>query len=122
MKEVDNVVDERVLWEGKPFNYGIPSFTSYKITDTRLIVEKGIFTKKREEIRLFRIRDISLKRNLLERMLRIGDITLHTTDTTTPTYKLRNLKGSIDVSDVLGEAVENSRMKHKAFELTEVQM
>jgi uncharacterized membrane protein YdbT with pleckstrin-like domain len=122
MKEVDNVVDEKFLWEGKPFNYGIPSFTSYKITDTRLIVEKGIFTKKREEIRLFRIRDISLKRNLLERMLRIGDITLHTTDTTTPTYKLRNLKSSVNVSDILGEAIENSRMKHKAFELTEVQM
>lgn len=115
------MVDEKILWEGKPFNYGFPSFTTYKITDTRLIVERGILTKKREEIRLFRIRDISLKRNLWERILRMGDITLQTTDATTPTYKLRNLKGSVDVSDILGEAMENSRMKHKAFELTEVQ-
>ncbi|MEX1029475.1 MAG: PH domain-containing protein [Paenibacillaceae bacterium] len=113
--------DEKVLWEGKPFNYGIPSFTQYKITDTRLIVEKGVFTKKREEIRLFRIRDISLKRSLMERILKMGDITLQTTDTTSPMYTLRNLKNSIEVADILGEAVENSRIKHKAFELTEVQ-
>ena len=114
--------NETVLWEGKPFNYGIPSFTQYTITDTRLIVEKGILTKKREEIRLFRIRDISLKRSLLERILKMGDITLHTTDETSPEYKLRNLRNSVHVSDILGEAVENSRIKHKAFELTEVQM
>jgi len=118
---VDNVIDEKVLWEGRPFNYGIPSFTHYKITDTRLIVEKGIFTKKREEIRLFRIRDISLKRSLMERIIRMGDITIQATDTTSPTYTLRNLKNSIQVADILGQAVENSRLKHKAFELTEVQ-
>lgn len=115
------MIDEKVLWEGRPFNYGIPSFTHYKITDTRLIVEKGIFTKKREEIRLFRIRDISLKRSLMERIIRMGDITIQATDTTSPTYTLRNLKNSIQVADILGQAVENSRLKHKAFELTEVQ-
>jgi len=118
---VDKVLDEKVIWEGKPFNYGIPSFTHYKITDTRLIVEKGVFTKKREEIRLFRIRDISLKRSLMERIMKMGDITLQTTDTTTPTYTLRNLKNSVHVADILGEAIENSRIKHKAFEFTEVQ-
>ena len=50
------MMNENVLWEGKPFNFGIPSFTKYQITDRRLIVEKGIFTKKREKIQLYRIR------------------------------------------------------------------
>lgn len=115
------MIDEKVLWEGKPFNYGIPSFTHYKITDTRLIVESGVFTKKREEIRLFRIRDISLKRSFMERILKIGDVTIQATDTTSPTYTLKNLENSVYVADILGQAVENSRIKHKAFELTEVQ-
>lgn len=114
--------NETVLWEGKPFNYGIPSFTHYRITDRRMIVEKGVFTKRREEIQLYRIRDITLKRNLLERMLKFGDITVYSTDTTSPTYTLRNVRESVAVSDLLGQAAESARLKHRAQELTEIQI
>jgi uncharacterized membrane protein YdbT with pleckstrin-like domain len=120
-KELHEMMNENVLWEGKPFNFGIPSFTKYQITDRRLIVEKGIFTKKREEIQLYRIRDIALKRNLYERMLKIGDITILSTDTSSPSYTLRNIRDSVKVADILGFASENSRIKNRAQELTEVQ-
>lgn len=115
------MLNETVLWEGKPFHYGIPTFTRYRITDRRLIVEKGLFTKRREEIQLYRIRDISLKRNLLERMLKFGDITILSTDTSSPTYTLKNIRDSVAVSDLLSGAAENSRIKYRATELTEVQ-
>ncbi|RKP58042.1 PH domain-containing protein [Cohnella endophytica] len=115
------MVNENVLWEGKPFNYGFPSFTRYQITERRIIVEKGILTKKREEIQLYRIRDISLKRNLLERILKIGDITVLSTDTTSPNYTLRNIRNSVDISDLLSQSAEAARIKNRAQELTEVQ-
>ncbi|MFC5472245.1 PH domain-containing protein [Cohnella suwonensis] len=115
------MLNENVLWEGKPFNYGIPSFTRYQITERRVIVERGILTKKREEIQLYRVRDISVKRNLLERILKFGDITIHSTDATNPTYTLRNIRGSVEVSDLLSQASETARIKNKAQELTEVQ-
>jgi uncharacterized membrane protein YdbT with pleckstrin-like domain len=114
------MLNETILWAGKPFSFGLPSFTKYTITDRRLIVDKGIFTKKREEIRLYRIRDISLKRNLIERIARIGDLIVYSTDTTTPTFLLKNIRDSIRVSDILSEAID-SRLKYKAQELTEVQ-
>ncbi|RED66260.1 PH domain-containing protein [Cohnella lupini] len=116
------MVNENVLWEGKPFNYGFPSFTRYQITERRVIIEKGIFTKKREEIQLYRVRDITLKRNLLERILKFGDITIFSTDTTSPSYILRNIRKSVDVSDLLGQASESARLKYRAHELTEVQV
>jgi len=116
------MLNENVLWEGKPFNYGFPSFTRYQVTERRMIVEWGIFTKKREEIQLYRIRDISLKRNLLERMLKFGDITIFSTDTTTPAYTLRNIRDSIAVTDLLSQAAENARLKYRAQELTEIQV
>jgi Predicted membrane protein len=112
---------ENMLWEGKPFNYGIPTFTRYQLTDRRLIVERGIFTKRREEIQLYRIRDISLKRNLIERMLKFGDITILSTDTSTPTYTLRNIRDSVTISDLISQTAEASRLKNRALELTEVQ-
>ena len=112
---------ENTLWEGKPFNYGIPSFTRYQLTDRRLIVERGLFTKRREEIQLYRIRDISLKRNLFERMLKFGDITILSTDTSSPSYTLRNIRDSVAISDLISRTAENSRDKNRAMELTEVQ-
>ncbi|MFD0670134.1 PH domain-containing protein [Cohnella sp. GCM10027633] len=112
---------ESTLWEGKPFNYGIPTFTRYRITDRRLIVERGVFTKRREEIQLYRIRDISLKRSLLERLLKFGDITVLSTDTSHPSYTLRNIRDSVNISDILSLAAENSRIKNRATEVTEVQ-
>ncbi|MFC5530216.1 PH domain-containing protein [Cohnella yongneupensis] len=115
------MLNEDVLWEGKPFNYGIPTFTRYQLTDRRLIVERGLFTKRREEIQLYRIRDISLKRNLLERMMNFGDITILSTDTSSPTYTLKNIRNSVKISDLLSQAAENSRVKNRAMELTEVQ-
>ncbi len=115
------MVNETVLWEGKPFNYGIPTFTRYQITDRRIIVEKGVLTKRRDEIQLYRIRDISLKRNLLERMLKYGDITVLSTDTTSPTYTLKNIRDSVNVADLLSSAAENARIKNRAMEVTEVQ-
>ncbi len=116
------MLNENVLWEGKPFNYGVPSFTRYQITERRVIVERGIFTKRREEIQLYRVRDITLKRNLLERVLKFGDITIFSTDTTSPSYTLRNIRNSIHVSDLLGQAAETARLKYRAHELTEVQV
>lgn len=115
------MVNENILWEGKPFNYGFPSFTRYQITERRVIVEKGLLTKKREEIQLYRIRDISLKRNLLERILKFGDITIQSTDTTNPAYTLRNIRNSVAISDLLSQAAETARIKNRSQELTEVQ-
>lgn len=109
---------EEKIWKGKPFNFGIPSFTSYEITESRLIIEKGVFTKKRDEIRLYRIRDISTKRNLLERMLGIGDITVFSSDASHPEFLLRNIKNSKSVADLMGAAVEQSRIKHRSLEVS----
>ena len=108
---------EQILWKGKPFNYGFPSFTKYEITDARIIVEKGILTKRRDEVRLYRIRDISTKRDLWERMLRMGDIIVYSSDVSDEQFKLRNIKESTKVADLLGAAVEQSRIKHRALEL-----
>lgn len=111
---------ENELWKGKPFNFGFPSFTSYRLTDRRLIIEKGFFTKRREEIQLYRIRDISLKRNLLERMFGFGDITIYSTDTSSSTYMLRNVRKSTEVSDQIGFAVEAARIRNRSFEVSDV--
>lgn len=106
-------MEEQVLWEGKPFYFGVPSFTTYKITNQRLIIETGILTKNTHEMELFRVRDISVKRNIVERMFNIGDILITSIDPSTPGLVLKNIKNSQVVKDLIREAVREQRNTQK---------
>lgn len=106
-------MEEKTLWKGKPFNFGLPSFTTYEITNQRLIIEKGIFTKVTSEIELFRVRDISVKRNLVERIFKFGDITINSVDTTNPLLVLKNVRKSRVVKDIIRNAVMEQRNKQR---------
>jgi Predicted membrane protein len=112
---------ETILWSGKPFNYGFPSFTKYTISNTRIIIESGMMTRRRKEIRLYRIRDGSTKRNMLERILGIGDITVISTDADMPVFVLRNVRKAVAVTDILLNAADEARKANRAYEVTEVQ-
>lgn len=106
-------MEEKTLWEGKPFYFGFPSFTRYKVTNQRLIIEEGLLTLRTREIELFRVRDISVKRNIWERMFGIGDITLLSTDATNPVILLKNIKDSHVIKDLIREAVREERNTQK---------
>ena len=42
--------------------FGLPlSFTKYQLTEEKLLIETGIFSIHQEEIRLYRIMDLTLK-------------------------------------------------------------
>ena len=51
------------LWHDKKRTlFGLPlSFTKYSLSEERLFIEKGFLNKQEDEVRLYRIMDISLK-------------------------------------------------------------
>lgn len=55
-----------IIWRDRkrPF-LGLPwSFTIYTLTEEKLLVKTGILRQKEEEVRLYRIMDVTLKRSL----------------------------------------------------------
>lgn len=54
------------VWKDRKRTFlGLPwSFTRYELTEEKLIIETGLFGRKEEEIRLYRIMDITLHRPL----------------------------------------------------------
>ena len=65
--------------------FGLPwTFTKYRLTPSKLLVETGFLNKDEEEIRLYRITDVSMKRSLFERLFKLGTITLRSSDTSNP--------------------------------------
>ena len=94
--------------------FGLPwSFTRYRLTDDKLIISTGLFSIKEEEIRLYRIMDITLKRTLGERLWGLGTIHVCSSDKTTPEFDIKRIRQSVDVKEMLSDMVETARRKNR---------
>lgn len=90
--------------------FGLPlSFTRYKLTEERLLIETGFLSKKEEEIRLYRIMDLTLLRPLGQRLFKLGTIHCCTADKSTPEFDVLKVKDAEKVRDLLSELVEKQR-------------
>lgn len=113
MKE--KVEDKKVLWKDRKRTFcGLPwSFTKYKLTDEKLVIQTGFFSIKQEEIRLYRIMDITLNRKLGQRMFRLGTIHCCSADKSTPEFDIKNIKDSERVKELLSDQVEHERQRKR---------
>jgi len=84
--------------------------TMYRVTNQRVIVEEGIFSKKVDEIDLRYVDDSTFTQSLGDRILGIGSVTLMSTDTSSPRYLLRSIKDPRGVRELIrAEAYKNSQ-------------
>jgi len=56
--------------------------TKFTLTDQRLIVSNGIFTKRTNETELYRVRDTSIEEPFFYRMFGVGNVIIFSTDET----------------------------------------
>lgn len=96
--------------------FGLPlSFTKYKLTEDKLLIETGIFSVKQEEIRLYRVMDLTLKRKLSQRIFGVGTIHCCTADKSTPEFDIISIKNVSVVKEMLSEMVENERERKRIY-------
>ena len=90
--------------------FGLPwSFTVYKLTKEKLLIETGFLSKKQEEIRLYRIMDLTLNRPLGQRLWGLGTIHCCSADKSTPEFDILKIKNSEDVKNMISDMVEEQR-------------
>ena len=106
---------KNVRWYARKRNaIGLPwSFTVYYFTDERLFMKTGFFRGLENEVRLYRVLDITLKRNLWQRIFGMGTIVLQTADKSTPIVELKNIKQSRSVKEELSELIEKNRERKR---------
>ena len=107
--------DERTLWfdRKRVTIFALPwSFTKYVLTPSRLIVSSGLLNLHEDEIRLYRIRDVSYTQSLGERIGGTGTLRIISTDASVPEQILLHIKNARKVKDVLSQAIEVSRRKN----------
>ena len=103
------------LWQDRKRFLGMPlSFTKYKLGNDRLFTETGFFSTKYEEIVLYRVRDISLKRSLWQKVFGVGTIVITSSDSSCPTLTLKNIKRSFDVKEAIHKQTEAVKIARRS--------
>ncbi len=99
------------IWQDRKRTlFGLPlSFTVYRLTEEKLFIETGFFNKKEEEIRLYRIMDLTLNRSFGQRLFGVGTIHCCTADKSTPEFDIVSIKRSKDIKNILSDMVEAQR-------------
>lgn len=69
--------------------------TSYRITSQRVVVETGLFSKRLDQIDLYRIHDYVVERPLGQRLMGTGNLVLSTQDRSTPAVRLAGLSTDV---------------------------
>lgn len=109
---------ERVLWEGRPSLLWSPRTAltqRYKLTNQRLILTFGFVGRRTEEIDLFRVNDVCVKQHPLERLTRIGDVYISSSDQSSPIRYLQNVKTPDRVKDLLRESSRQERHRRRVL-------
>lgn len=114
MKKMGKNVNKFIWEDRKRPIFGLPlSFTKYKLTEEKLLIETGFLTINQEEIRLYRIMDISLKRRLIQRIFGVGTIHCCSADKTAPEFEIKDVKNAEDVKELLSKKVEEERERKR---------
>lgn len=89
-----------IIWDLLSWKY-----TSYIITNTKIISKKGILRKKRSSIHFDKIQDIRVSQGITERIIASGDIEIYSGHDFT-TMRLYDVPGPDKVEDLINRAIE----------------
>jgi len=133
-----NIEEEKVLWKENPshwtkFGYYLLSviliplfgiglimllvvflklkYTIYTLTDQRIIIQTGIFSRSIESIELYRIKDIKMNASFTQRLVGIGNIMMVSSDKSTPSISLSGFYNPNIKFNQLRASVETCRLK-----------
>ena len=105
---------ERDLWTGSPdplLDALAARSTKYVLTTERLKVQTGMIGKRSEQMDLFRVKDVSVRRNLAQRARKCGDIVVASSDASSPKLLLSGVKEPDEVAERIRTAARGARQR-----------
>ncbi len=84
----------------------------FRVTNTVIETERGLFSKRIDVLQLWRCRDVSYRQNLVDRVLGIAHIDVYAQDATTPHIEIVGMPASRQLFENLRDSIEIQR-QHK---------
>ncbi len=126
------VFGEELLWAGKPsqvsnlgiyvlcffgcwlivpvffalWKYTDTYYTEYKVSTERVFIISGIFTKRVEEVELYRVKDYSIQQPFFLRLFFLYNVTMNTSDNTRPILVFHAIGDGEGVRNTIRNRVE----------------
>jgi uncharacterized membrane protein YdbT with pleckstrin-like domain len=103
------------IWTDKKRSiFGLPlSFTRYTLTNDKLLIKTGLLSTTEEEIRLYRITDLTFKQSFGEKIFGVGTIHCCSADKSTPEIDIMHVKDARNVKEMISDVVENVRTEKR---------
>ena len=89
----------------------------FELTNERLKITEGIFSKVTETLELYRVKDIEVLQPFWYRILGLENIKVNTSDLSSPVIFLEGIPQSVGLADKLRNQVEAIRMLKKVREI-----
>ncbi len=102
---------QNTIWRARKRNFlGLPwTFTVYGFSEDRLFIKTGILSTREDEVRLYRITDLSLVRSLWQRIMGMGTIRVYSADQSLRDFEIKNIRDCESVKEQLSQLVEKER-------------
>lgn len=114
---------ERLLWEGRPaFLTGPIAWLTirYRVTNERIVQERGFISKGTEMVELYRTNDIRVDRGVLQRILGVGHVTVVSSDPSHPQFKFKDIGDPQRVSDLIRQAARAEEIRRRVYRREDV--
>lgn len=141
--EVDDPLQEQLVWAGSPsqwtnfwpfvigvlfcwlivpagwavWRFLVTRCTRFEITTQRLRKTSGVFSKRTDEVELYRVRDSALHRSLIQRFVGVGTVEVMTSDLSDARVLIPSVRDSERVREFLRACVERRRRATRARSL-----
>ncbi len=99
------------IWQDRKRTlFGLPwSFTRYALTEEKLLIDTGFFSRTEDEVRLYRILDLTLRRSFWERIFGVGTIHCCSADKSMGEFDIKHIKRPREIKELLSAMVEEER-------------
>jgi len=85
----------------------------YELTSERIKTSQGIFTRRTDELELYRVKDVTLVEPFFLRLCGLGNVVITTNDASTPTLTIPAIRRVGELREELRKSVEACRDKKR---------
>jgi membrane protein YdbS with pleckstrin-like domain len=82
---------------------------SYRLTNHRLFIVRGLLSRQHDELELIRVDDVSVRQSLLQRWLDVGTVTVVSTDASNPRLEIEGISEALALKERIRAQVRTLR-------------
>lgn len=108
---------ERKRWKffALPF-----TFTVYQGNEEVITIDKGFFNRIEDDIYIYKVVDVKLRRSLMERIFKTGTVICYTSDVTEKVLELVHIKNSLEVKNYILKKSEEARIRRRTVNMQNI--